>query len=143
MQPPPILKSRGNVMTIQFRTDGSFSARGFRAYIRFSYGPLQGCGGNIDLTGDSTTGEIRSLDANRDGKYEPNLNCHWVVIGRDGKNVRMSFASQFAVERAVNDTHETCWDYIEVRKATEVLKGYKNISDIFFRSAMATVPSPT
>ena len=39
---------------------------------------MQGCGGNKDLSGDSTTGEIRSLDADGDGLYEPELNCHWV-----------------------------------------------------------------
>ena len=111
MTPPPAIKSRGNVMTVQFKTDRSITARGFLAYIRFTYGPAQGCGGSIDLTGSSSgTGEIRSLDADRDGNYEANLNCQWVVVGRDAKNIRTTFNSAFNVEKAVNDTHHTCWE---------------------------------
>ena len=61
-----------------FPTLFSYSARGFSAYVRFTWGERQGCGGNIDLSGDSTTGEIRSLDADSNGLYESELNCHWV-----------------------------------------------------------------
>ena len=63
----------------------------------------------------SSSGQIRSLDSDNNGYYEPELNCHWVIVGRDGKNVQMSFASQFSVEKAQNETDVTCWDYIEVR----------------------------
>ena len=33
--------------------------------------------------------EISSLDANADGLYEPNLNCHWTVVGEDFKNIKL------------------------------------------------------
>ena len=56
----------------------SRSARGFSAYVRFTWGERQGCGGTKDISGASGTGDIRSLDADSNGLYESELNCHWV-----------------------------------------------------------------
>ena len=84
----------------------------FNAYIRFTYGPEQGCGGSLNLRNGASQ-QIRTLDTNNDGFYEPSLNCHWLVMAQSGKNVKLTFSS-FDVERAVNETSVTCWDYVEV-----------------------------
>ena len=46
--------------------------------------------------------------------YEPDLNCHWTVTGPPDKVIKMRFTS-FNLERRQNDTHHSCWDYVEVR----------------------------
>ena len=53
---PPVLKSRGSVLALQFRTDYSVAGGGFRAVTRFTYGERAGCGGLVRLgeTGSST-----------------------------------------------------------------------------------------
>ncbi len=102
-------------MTVQFRTDSSVSRTGFRALLRFTYGHAAGCGGNIDLRTASSS-SLRSVDADNNGLYENDLNCHWLVMGREAKNVRLAFSS-FDVESNVTDeTNATmCTDYVEVR----------------------------
>ncbi|XP_023337929.1 cubilin [Eurytemora carolleeae] len=112
---PPILKSTGNLVTLQFKTDRTISYGGFRAVTRFTYGANQGCGGKVN----TTTGrqEISSLDANADGLYEPNLNCHWTVVGEDFKNIKLRFTS-FDLELRENGSNPECWDYVEVRDGT-------------------------
>ena len=37
------------------------------------------CGGEIKL--DRNVGRLRSVDVNKDGFYEPNLNCTWTLRG--------------------------------------------------------------
>ena len=66
---PPVLKSRDNVLTLQFKTDRSRSFRGFRAVSRFTFGASQGCGGLINMT-DSASKTISSLDVSGDGRLE-------------------------------------------------------------------------
>ncbi len=100
-------------MSIFFPLSSSFSA-----LVRFTYGSAQGCGGVIDLRSSSVNQgtTLRSLDADADGNYEPDLNCQWLVAGRQGKNVRLRFTgSTFNVEKSQNETDVTCWDYVEVK----------------------------
>jgi cubilin len=94
------------------RTDGSVSAGGFRAVVRWTYGPQQGCGGLFNLTDGSKT--ITSLDVDGDGSYEPELNCQWTVVAPPGKVVKLRF-TRFQLEMRQNDTHRECWDYVEIR----------------------------
>jgi hypothetical protein len=42
--------------------------------------------------GAGETGSLRSLDFDRDGNYEKQLNCQWMFTGQDGKNLRMTFS---------------------------------------------------
>ena len=84
----------------------------FGAGIRFTYGSAQGCGGKIRVNPGETK-SLKSLDFNRDGNYEKELNCQWVFTGADGKNLRMTF-SRFNVESAENNTYQNCYDYVEV-----------------------------
>ena len=97
---PPVLKSHHNVLTLQFKTDRSGRGRGFRAVSRFTYGSGAGCGGLINITDTSKT--ISSLDVNSDGLYEPDLNCHWTVVGPADKVVKMRFTS-FDLGRSTSD----------------------------------------
>ena len=109
---------------------------GFRAVARFTYGPEQGfklfklinysmlfntihiyeldqgCGGLVNLTEGRRT--ITSLDLNGDGNYEPELNCQWTLAAPPGKVVKLRF-TQFQLEMRQNDTHQECWDYVEIR----------------------------
>ena len=64
---PPVLKSHGNILTLQFKTDSSRSYRGFRAISRFTYGSSQGCGGLLNISDSSKT--ISSLDVSGDGRF--------------------------------------------------------------------------
>eukprot|EP00094_Tigriopus_californicus_P007479 TCALIF_07201-PA protein Name:"Similar to CUBN Cubilin (Canis familiaris)" AED:0.40 eAED:0.40 QI:0/0.87/0.82/1/1/0.88/17/121/1211 len=113
-QMAPVSKSLSNKMTVQFKTDRSNSARGFRAYIRFTYGVDQGCGGPMRVTEGGSGVQIRSLDTDSDGSYEMDLDCDWAFQGPSGKVLRMTF-QQFDIEQEVNGTESTCWDYLEVR----------------------------
>ena len=94
------------------RTDGSVTSGGFRAVARFTYGPEQGCGGLVNLTEGRRT--ITSLDLDNDGNYDPELNCQWTVAAPAGKVVKLRF-TQFQLEMRQNDTHQECWDYLEIR----------------------------
>ena len=109
---PPVLKSKNNVLTLQFKTDHSISAGGFRAISRFTYGESSGCGGLVNVTDGSKT--ISSLDANSDGKYELDLNCHWTIVAPEDKIIKLRF-THFDLELRQNNTHQSCWDYVEVR----------------------------
>ena len=84
----------------------------FGAGIRFTYGSNQGCGGRVPVgTGETKT--FRSLDFDRNGNYEKELNCQWVFSGADGKVLKLTF-SRFNVESAENNTYQNCYDYVEV-----------------------------
>ncbi len=61
------------------------------------------------------TKTFQSLDADRDGNYEKDLNCQWLFTGTDGKILRLTFTT-FDVESAANDTYQNCFDYVEVKQ---------------------------
>ena len=140
---PPVLKSRGSVLALQFRTDYSVAGGGFRAGTRFTYGERAGCGGLVRLgeTGSSTItrctqsrhnhfSRLFSLDSDGDGRYEADLNCQWAVLAPPDRVVRLRFTRsrlplcldctflvfRFELERRQNSSgHQSCWDYLEVR----------------------------
>lgn len=66
----------------------------------------------IQVSG-SETKQFASLDANRDGFYERELNCQWLFSGDDGKILKLMFNS-FNIESAQNDSYQNCFDYVEV-----------------------------
>merc|ERR1719305_1840056 len=88
-------------MTLQFKTDRSINAGGFKAVTRFTYGANQGCGGLVNVT----TGrrEISSIDIDGNGKYQPDLNCHWTILGDDFNIIKLRFTS-FNLEIRDNGT---------------------------------------
>ena len=88
----------------------------FHAVITFTYGPQQGCGGNINVDG-SNAQTIQSYDANNDGKYENEMDCHWFIMGDPGQILRLTF-TRFNLEAAGNNPSgvQECFDYLEVIK---------------------------
>ena len=84
----------------------------FKLFGVYIYKLDQGCGGLVNLTEGRRT--ITSLDLNGDGNYEPELNCQWTLAAPPGKVVKLRF-TQFQLEMRQNDTHQECWDYLEIR----------------------------
>lgn len=78
-----------------------YTFKRFVAVARFTYGSPQGCGGKIDVTNSKT---IQSYDANNDGLYEPELNCQWLLTGRPGQVLKMTF-NTFDIEKGTFINH--------------------------------------
>ena len=110
---PPVINTVGNVAILQFKTDSTINAGGFQAAVKFTYGPNQGCGGNIDISNIGQK-DIHSVDIDGDGKYESDLNCHWLITAQQNKVIKMRFTS-FDLEVRENGSRSECWDYVEVR----------------------------
>ena len=88
----------------------------FQAVIQFTYGVDQGCGGNHYVRGTASQ-TIQSVDANNDGKYENELDCHWLIIGDPGKILALTF-TRFRLEAPGTNPAsnlQECYDYVEVR----------------------------
>ena len=86
----------------------------FHAVITFTYGPQQGCGGPLYVTGTASQ-TIQSIDANNDGKYESELDCHWFIIGDPGQILKITF-TRFNLEApGTNPSGDSeCYDFVEV-----------------------------
>ncbi|XP_040577951.1 cubilin [Lepeophtheirus salmonis] len=108
----PIIKSNQNEMTVQFVSDNSFSAAGFKAMVRFTYGASSGCGGMINMTSLQSK-LIKSVDANGDGNYEMDLNCQWTIFTGNDKILKLHF-NAFDIENEENATFNKCWDFLKV-----------------------------
>ena len=82
--------------------------------VRFTYGPEQGCGGNVVVSGTSSQ-TIQSHDENNDGKYENEMDCHWFVMGDPGKVLKLTFTN-FNLEAAGDGPsgESICYDFVEV-----------------------------
>ena len=69
-------------------------------------GPAQGCGGYLSMP----MGMFGSPDPNLDEKYEPRMDCLWIIEMPVNKAVNLSFNS-FELESS-----STCrYDYVKVR----------------------------
>ncbi|CAB4054630.1 CD109 [Lepeophtheirus salmonis] len=108
----PIIKSNQNEMTVQFVSDNSFSAAGFKAMVRFTYGASSRCGGMINMTSLQSK-LIKSVDANGDGNYEMDLNCQWTIFTGNDKILKLHF-NAFDIENEENATFNKCWDFLKV-----------------------------
>ncbi|XP_069067650.1 cubilin [Pleurodeles waltl] len=104
---PPVLKSSGNTMFLVFKTDHSVTAGGWRASFRKTLGPQHGCGGYLT----NPSGSLSSPDANRDGKYDKNLNCVWNIVAPVNKQINFTF-SAFVLEAASRDS--CVYDYVRL-----------------------------
>ncbi|GFS02438.1 Tolloid-like protein 1, partial [Elysia marginata] len=89
--PRPIVAS-GNVMYLQFYTDGSVTYRGFSA----SYYGVPVCGSSPS----GTSGTVRS--PNYPSNYPNNARCQWVIRTSPGTRVRLSF-TYFRLESCPHD----------------------------------------
>lgn len=115
---PPLIKSRGNELYVRFKSDSGLHGRGFKAAYRTTLGEDQGCGGMIV---NSTSGEIVSPDIDGNGKYEPNLDCWWHIIGLDGQVVKLTFVRLDIEERTTNISRLRCsYDFLEIRDGISI-----------------------
>jgi len=65
------------------------------------------CGGILN----ATSGEIRSVDADRNGQYENDLDCTWQIIVPVNQRITIQFTN-FSLEAA--DATGQCRDYVQV-----------------------------
>ncbi|KAK3892747.1 hypothetical protein Pcinc_003437 [Petrolisthes cinctipes] len=106
----PVVVTPGKNVRIRFRSDDSRTFEGFRAAIEFTYA----CGGNINISSAGATSQIRSLDTNNDGYYEPLLECHWLVVGHEDQVVTLNFTRLKLEPPGANATEPCPYDRIEI-----------------------------
>ncbi|XP_027132680.1 cubilin, partial [Larimichthys crocea] len=102
---PPNLRSSTNQLFIIFRTDASVNGIGWRATYTETLGPAQGCGGYLSMP----MGFFGSPDPNLDGRYEPRMDCLWIIDMPVNRAVNLTFNS-FELESS-----STCrYDFVKV-----------------------------
>uniref|UniRef100_A0A2H8TEF1 Cubilin n=1 Tax=Melanaphis sacchari TaxID=742174 RepID=A0A2H8TEF1_9HEMI len=85
----PEIKSKTNIMYVNFVTDSSINEEGFAADILFTYGESQGCGGTIRLNQSNTTFGYTLKVPKMSVKTF--LDCEWLIL------VEPSYVVQFQV----------------------------------------------
>ncbi|XP_041372182.1 cubilin-like [Gigantopelta aegis] len=96
-----IIRSHSNSMWIKFKTDTSFSSRGFS--ITYD-GTSSGCGA------DMTTPTGSFISPNYPLPYNHNAECFWTITVSRGSSINLAFI-HIDIE-----SHSTCrYDYIQVR----------------------------
>lgn len=78
-------------------------------------GENQGCGGTKNLTAGPVT--LASVDMDRNGKYDDNLDCQWLLIAPEFRSVEITFnAFNLEGSQGLNKNADgLCpFDYIEV-----------------------------
>lgn len=82
----------------------------------FSTGEDHGCGGTKNLTDGAVT--LTSIDLDRNGNYDDDLDCQWLLIAPEFKLVEVTFSS-FSMQssQGLNRvSNVTCpYDYLEVK----------------------------
>lgn len=70
---------------------------------------------------------LKSVDVNKDGKYEPNLSCDWLLLAPESHQIHLSF-TKFDVQ---NCTNCTC-DVLEVSVVLNLLlwRFYLSLEDL-------------
>jgi len=93
-------------------------------------GPSGGCGGRINGSNGAVQ-NFRSPDSDNDGKYDPYLDCQWLVIGPDFQVLDLTFTT-FTLEgnrRSGTGTRrqgDDCpFDFVEVIIATCRIKHFR------------------
>ncbi|XP_061441668.1 cubilin [Rhineura floridana] len=105
---PPSIKSSTNNLLVVFRTDSSGAANGWKASFRATIGPQQGCGGY--LTNSSSS--FGSPDSDRDGRYDKDLECMWIIAAPVNKLINLTF-NTFQLEAAAS--YQNCrYDYVKL-----------------------------
>ncbi|XP_018427273.1 PREDICTED: astacin-like metalloendopeptidase [Nanorana parkeri] len=97
----PSLVSSGSVMLVEFVTDGSTTATGFKA----SYSTVN-CGGTFV----ASTGSVFSPGNDKQQNYPPYSDCTWTIIAPLGYKVQLVFTS-FSLE----PSKPCSYDWLEIR----------------------------
>lgn len=124
--PPSLLQTTDNHLFIQFVSDASNEASGFKLTFE-AHG--QACGGLIELNDYDPPGYITS--PNYPQNYPQNIDCIWVITVPNGEAVQIDFEDQFYIE----PTASCGYDYLELRD------GSTSSSDLISRLCGSTQPS--
>uniref|UniRef100_F7D8H4 Cubilin n=1 Tax=Ornithorhynchus anatinus TaxID=9258 RepID=F7D8H4_ORNAN len=104
---PARIRSSGDHLRLEFRTNFFQGARGWRASFRETLGPQHGCGGYLTRPGDT----FGSPDTDSDGRYDRNLDCVWTISVPPNGLINLTF-TVFALEDA---TARGClYDYVKL-----------------------------
>lgn len=130
----PVIKSKGNTMTVNFNSDGNNNFAGFSAKILFTKSIDAGCGGNINLTKSITwRTQIGST-------YESFEDCLWTIKSQPGKNIRLT-VTNIDLKISLNGTASSATapcngDFIEIRD------GRSSFSELIGRYCGTELPVP-
>lgn len=83
------------------------------------------CGSTINLTSSSPSQIISSLDADNDDKYEPNLDCHWLILAPLSNTIKLTF-THMDIDNSTNSNTSCSCDYIKV-SSEDIAKYYNNM----------------
>ncbi|CAH2325731.1 astacin-like metalloendopeptidase [Pelobates cultripes] len=95
----PLVVSSMNTMLVEFITDNSVSAAGFRA----SYTTVK-CGGTFI----TPSGNVSTPGFGNSKLYQPFSNCTWSIIAPAGNQVRLEF-----LDFSLEDSYTCSYDYME------------------------------
>ncbi|XP_063985313.1 cubilin homolog [Diachasmimorpha longicaudata] len=109
----PVIKSVGNIMTVNFRSDYTRHFKGFVADIIFTKSIASGCGGQINLTSS------QDWRTQRENYYENFEDCMWSISADTRKSIRITFKT-FDLKNTPNRTilpeiAPCSGDYLEIR----------------------------
>ncbi|KAJ6642438.1 Cubilin like, partial [Pseudolycoriella hygida] len=100
--PPPVIQSASNVLSVKFVSDSSVTAEGFRAQYVFVDSKTV-CGG----TYNAVSGNLRSTGW--PNKYPPNKKCIWILLAPTGIQIEL-LINDFELEHSKNCLS----DYLEL-----------------------------
>ncbi|KAK2886327.1 cubilin [Channa argus] len=103
--PPSNLQTTDNQLFLQFVSDSSNEASGFKLIFEAH---SQGCGGSITLNDNDPPGYITS--PNYPENYPQNIDCIWVITVPAGEAVQLDFEDEFFIE----PTTSCVYDYLEL-----------------------------
>ncbi|XP_063159632.1 cubilin [Candoia aspera] len=105
---PSPIKSSSNNLLLVFRTDAFGAANGWEASFRETIGPQQGCGGYLT----NASYNFGSPDSDKDGKYDKDVECVWVLAAPISKLINLTFDT-FELE-AVTSFQNCRYDYVKL-----------------------------
>jgi cubilin len=136
---PMILKSSSNSLFIRFVQNQVYSVystqspkigtsrTGFELVYRTTVGEKQGCGGvyrhgsqTNNINPDLNKKIIASPDSDKDGKYDSDLDCNWILMATEGTYFTLNFEF-FDLEKPDNMTKKCSYDYLEIRDGGDSL----------------------
>ncbi|XP_024214976.1 cubilin [Halyomorpha halys] len=112
----PVFRSSGNKMRVYFFSRFLRSNKGFNATVSFGYGEKVGCGGTYSLPGGKSDSEqtIANPDLDKDGKYENDMDCHWMVSTPNDAKLIVDFVKMDLKTCEGNSSKARCCDALEV-----------------------------
>lgn len=114
---PPLITSSQNSIVIIFVLDASESNTGFEVEFRLVESQ---CGQR--LYNISETSIILQIPLSSASKYEPNINCEWLLITNEADLIEIEFEN-FNLQDA--DENGLCIDYLEIMTESDNRRSFK------------------